>query len=349
MSSVARAVVGLSRVVAAFVFSVRAAAASMAVDAPVPSGADVIVLEDQRSEQSHALLVASLRELLRRLDLRLVTQGPAPEAGVLAHVSVEPAEDAVMVRVSSTRSAAPPVFYRVERTADELLSETLAHVIFGAIEPERASLDSIEAPERDAAPEPVPESEEERSATTTEHAWWLGARGGPTWSASNRVGAVLAASVGGTLLSAWRPSAALEAVYWVPTRVTRDAVQAELSRFGGRLRARAEPFVAERVALQLGLSGGADLVSVASPSTQGSKRLQPLLGGSIAGLLRVAADIDLVMSAGIDVELAPRRWSIVSGTERSRIFETASLLPYAALGFEWRMAGAEPDPTLVQP
>ncbi len=331
----------------------RSIAASSAPLRAAP--ADVIVLQNQLPEPNRALLEASLRELLARLDLRLVDASAAPDGATLAHVTVEPLEGAVIVSVHAQGASASPVRYRVERTSDELLSETLAHVILGAVEPYKATLGSVEAPHPDSPHKAARAADAAiGAAAMVDPSWWLGARGGPVLSASDRLGAVFGVAFGVTLPAVWRPSAALEAAYWVPSRVTHDAVQADLSRFGGRLRVRVEPLSGERAALQLGLSGGAELVALSprSPSPRAARRsarLQPLLGGSFAGVVRLTASIDVVAALGLDLELAPRRWVVQSGSEQSSFFETAHVIPSASLGFEWRMLGGEPDARVQEP
>jgi hypothetical protein len=316
--------------------------------------AAVIVLDDELDGAARELLEQSLRELLARIDLQLGELGITPDDDVVARVSIELSADAAIVSVSSPRDAAAPERYRVERTSDELFRETLAHVILAAVEPRAAlrreppaaSPGLATEPEIERqAPEPPP-ARDAAHALDARSRWSLGAHGGALRVAKNGIGAAWGASVAVALRVPGRPSAALEASYLVPVRVRGAEVAAQLSRFGLRVRARAEPLSSERMALELGLAGGMDVIALTPeslpPEQSGgrSTRPQATLGGSFAGRLRLTERFDLVARVGADLELFPRRWSLVSDSESEQFYATPRWLSYATLGFEWGLGGA---------
>jgi hypothetical protein len=319
--------------------------------------ADRIVLDSALEVASHGRLEQSLRELLARIDLRLVGAVDAsstPDDRIVARVSVELSADAAIVSVTSPRDIDSLGRYRVERTSDELFCETLAHVIFGAVEPRAALLrgalspppDPVVAPnenlERDTSPETVSVFDGSRS-------WSLGAHGKPMLLAAHQGGIALGASLGVAFRALARPSAALDASYLIPVLVRAGDIDAQLSRVGLRLRARVEPLSGRDLALQVGVASGLDVITLTpgSPpperSVNASRRVQAILGGSLGGRLRAADGFDIVAAVGAELELAPRRWLIEGNAESRRFYETPRWVPYAMLGIEWQLGSTRAE------
>src|SRR5262249_31669158 len=111
---------------------------------------DRVALQNDLEGPTRALLAASLRELLARLALRLVAAEDASADQSLARVAVRSAGDHVLVSVRTDRTAGAAIHYDIPRDSDALLSETLAHVILGAIDSERADLGAASASEPNA-------------------------------------------------------------------------------------------------------------------------------------------------------------------------------------------------------
>jgi hypothetical protein len=318
--------------------------------------ADTIVLVAELEGSSRVLLEQSLRELLARIDLRLVDAGEAPDERVVARVSIELVPSAAIVSVSSPGDADRPARYRVERTSDELLRETLAHVILGAVEPRAALLRGSPSPAPDAADDP-PGAEldtdtkpEPARIFDGQPSWSLGAHGKPMLLAPHQAGVALGASLGVALRALGRPSAALDASYLIPVLVRVGDIDAQLSRVGFRLRASVEPLSSRRLALQLGVAGGLDVVTLTPGSpppdraVSRSTRAQAMLGSSLGGRLRPTDGFDIVAGVGAELELKPRLWLIEGDAARGRFYETPRWVPYAMLGFEWQLGRQEIPP-----
>ena len=311
----------------------------------------VIMLDGELEATLRELLVQSLRELLARIDLTLADTSVSADTDVVARVSIELLADAAIVTVSSARDGAAPGRYRVERTSGELFRETLAHVILAAVEARTTLRQDPVGSARDPALERQSPLEQEPARDAARSvagrpSWSVGAHGGPLRLAPGRAGVALGASLAVAFRLPERPSAALEASYLIPVLVREGDVAAQLSRVGLRARARAEPLASGRVALQLGLGCGLELISLTprsvppERSVSRSTRLQPTLGGSVGGRLRLSDGFDIVASVGADLELAPRRWTIEGEGPSQRFYETPRWLAYAALGFEWGLGPA---------
>jgi hypothetical protein len=324
----------------------------------------VVVLDVAGAEGVDAEFEATLGELLGRLHLDLARPGRAADARVVAVVRVEPSERGALLTVHANGSDVPPVHREVDRgDSPALFRETLAHVILGAIEPLAARHD-----ERDRAPDVEPPAatvtavrENPRATSvppvgdTTRDPMRLsiGANAGPRLLESDRAGIAFAGVVSLTLPIALRPSAAVEAGYVLPVRASRNSVDAEIHVVPLRLDARVQPIAGRIVALETGVVGGVDVISLDPQSVQtfirlqsSSSRLQPVFGGAVAARFRLSPTAEFVLTAGGEVDIAPRRWVVVVGSQHDAIFETARFRPFASLGLDLAMLGATAPPAL---
>jgi hypothetical protein len=318
----------------------------------------VVVLDVAGGEVTDAELEATLGELLGRLHLDLARPGGAADGRVIATARVELSERGAVLTVQARRPDAAPVRREVERgDSPSLFRETLAHVILGAIEPLTAGRDeSDRAPETPGEPpaasvgplrETTASAPAAREAARDPMRLSIGANTGPRLLESDRAGIGFGGVVSLALPWALRPSAAIEAGYLLPVRASRNSVDAEVHLVPLRLAARIQPIAGKIVALETGVSGGVDVISFTPQSAQtfirlgaSSSRLQPVFGGSVAARFRLSPIAEFVLTAGGDVDVAPRRWVVGAGPQRDAIFETARFRPYASLGLDLTMLGA---------
>jgi hypothetical protein len=323
----------------------------------------VVVLELAGGERGgvgiDAELEATLGELLGRLHLDVARSGGAAEGRVVAVVRIEPSERGAVISVQPKRSDAAPLRREVDRgDSPSLFRETLAHVILGAIEPLTARRDEDRAPEPPAESPSIPPRDNPpvASAPPAERPrdpmrLSIGANAGPRLLESDRAAIAFGGVLSLTLPLALRPSAALGAGYFLPVRASRNSVDAEIHVVPLRIAARVEPLAGKVIALETGISGGIDVISLAPQSAPtfirlegSSSRLQPVFGPTVAGRFHLSPTADFVVTAGGEVDAAPRRWIVVAGSQRETIFETARFRPYVSLGLDLTMLGATAAP-----
>jgi hypothetical protein len=313
-----------------------------------------VVVLDAGSEAVDADLADVLAELLARLHLNLVRRGSPNVAPVVARVAIESSERGAVVTIAGGRESTP-VRREVERgDSPAVFRETVAHVILGAVEP-LASSDQEPSPPPVSAPVDalVPAATRASEAVERRAVWSLGGRAGPRVLAADRASIGFGGFAGLTLPMALHPSAGLHAGYVLPARLSRDSVDAVFGLVPLRLQAGIEPLAAKSVALDVALALGVDIVwlipEAGPPQSQlgpSTTRVQPMIGAASSARFRLTPKADLVVTLGVDLDAAPRRWVIAAGPEHNPLFEMSRFRPYAAVGFDWMLGGStSPEPS----
>jgi hypothetical protein len=153
----------------------------------------------------------------------------------------------------------------------------------------------------------------------------------------------LAAQLGGGLTLRFgarlRPSLGLEVLGIWPAHVDQAGLDGRVGLVSLRALPGLELVGSPRGTLGLMLAPGVDFISFASDRARPdvaaeprSARVQPIVGARMAGSLRVSSFMALLLGAGLDVDLAPRRWVVAAPRGAEEIFESSRYRPYAYLG-----------------
>jgi hypothetical protein len=323
-----------------------------------------VVLDAARADGIDAELEATLGELLGRLRIDVVHS--ATNRRIVARVRIESSERGAVLTVESGRTDVAPVRREIERSESTgLFRETLAHVIFGAIEPLAELEESAErAPVQPPPVEPNAERDDPgkshpfgrspgaptREVSPRDPTWVsIGGRAGPRLLAPDRVGIGFGGA--GTLVlgEALHPSLRIEAGYVLPSRLSRSGVDAQFAMVPLRLGVGIEAFSWKGGTIEPAVHGGIDLVTLSPTSAPPfatleppTRRVQAVFGASVNVRFRVASTADIVIAAGADVDATPRRWIIASNSGGESFFETGRVRPYVTLGFDWTVLDASP-------
>ena len=324
--------------------SVRAQSSS---EGPSPPR-DVVVLQDDSSAVSGALLEQSLRELLSRLGIELGLAGEVLEQRVFARVQVEQRDGSALVTVRRGSDASLIETHEVQASTDELLREAVAHVALGAIEPEWVARESLPTP----APQPAPEQLDvverphpDEPAPAWPRGWMATAQGGPLLLSDGRVATAFGVGVLHAYEGRFRPAWSVRSRFWVPSSFDDGARRATLSRFGLALGAHADLIQASWFALEPALAAGLDVASVAPqdvmPPLQATAtrttRLQPILTAGLGGRLRLSRSFELLLAAGAELELLPRQYLVQSAAQQDTLLETGRWRSQATLEIRYAL------------
>jgi len=66
------------------------------------------------------------------------------------------------------------------------------------------------------------------------------------------------------------------------------------------------------------------------------------VGAGLGAVFPLEFNVDIVVRAGVDVDLATRHWVIASASGPDSYFETARLRPYAGVELDWAFLGTGP-------
>jgi len=251
-----------------WVLSLALATAEAAAHADAPPSTQrrderrVVTFDAQSAEGIDGELEAALGELLGRLRIDLVREGNAPTGRTIARVRVEATDRGAVVVVESARGQVSPVRREVDRDdSRSIFRETLAHVIFGAIEP--LANESEPAEREPPAPREPPPRPADVAATRNEGLRTrvsIGARIGPRMVATNRASPDFSGVAIVTLATALRPSAELTAGYVLPARLSNRDVDAQLGMVPLRLAIGLEPIAWKSFSLKTMLRGGMEII-----------------------------------------------------------------------------------------
>jgi hypothetical protein len=304
----------------------------------------------------------TLRELMARLRVS-VARASGAATPVLARVQVDlvSPQEAVVVVVDG-RSGQVLLRRSVPRRASAaIVREELAHAAQGAVEAELVADEDRPAPAApppspappvasivgDAPPSPDAASPRaaSRSALALDVATVAGV--GPFASAS---GAVFRIGAGVVLASrrGLRPSLGLGAQLALPFDASTAVVVSHASLVSARAIPAIEVLRASWLALDVGVGGGVDVLSVAprSPVLPASSlgrpttRVDGVLTGLAAAHLPIADSVVLTVAAALDVDLASRRYVVDEGGAPSEVLAPWRVRPTLLAGITFTPLGA---------
>jgi hypothetical protein len=324
---------------------------------------NVVVLESPNLDPE---LEATISELLGRIQMPLVRRDGKTPAQPVARVWVEPFGEATRVSVENGRDKRLLIQRQVPPAATPALyRETVAHIIFSAV-------DALNSTPRDAPPappnpppiakvdSPIVATRAEPSATspptpkTPQHsasglALKLGGRVGPRLQTNRAVGLGFSGVATLVMEEVLQPAVSVEAGYVLPNHAEGNEVTSEFHMIPIRARFGISPVRGERLSLETSLGFGVDVVSLQAQgkddsvrATPETRRLQPLLESAVAVRWRVSPAVELLLAAGLDLDLQPRRWLYKQAEAKTVLFETARFRPFAVLGFDYSVLRPKP-------
>lgn len=296
----------------------------------------------------------TLDPLLSHIGLRMVEE--ASDADTVAHVVLSSDARGVRIVVFDPRRSGAPIRRQVARgDSPALFRETVAQVVLSMVEPmsetppqpEPAPTVTPALPALVAEPVRVDDPGEAAESKPGPASYVVGARSGlafvGTATARPGFGAHLAVRFGDLWAS---PVLMAEGLFVLPHEVkdarTSSSFRASQLRVIGALTV----WQRGRSALELGLGPGLDVVSFETrrappdltPSPL-SRRVQPI--AALRAQLRVGLStwLALLCGAGLDLDLAPRRWAVEREREQDLVFETGRVRPQFFAALDFRMAG----------
>jgi len=355
---------------------------------PEPAGAEpaavaragsrrAVSVSIQGEGQDSKVLSATLLEALARLELSMVEPGTRRANELLATVEIQlaPAGARIMVRSSSGGAV-------LERTVvdpnTEIQREQIADAVRGAVESELLAEGDLETEQKVRAAsadplepslkrEPTPKQTEpssgapktvqpfQASAERREpksSAFGLDASllfgGGPVASQAGsamRVGAGVAL---GYRRGSLRPGLAVSGLYAFPFEAGNDELSARASLMSARAVGTLEGFRSSSLALELGIGGGLDVLSVKPVSVslpaavlgQPTTRVGPVVSALSTLRISLAPNVVLSLSGIFDVSLVTEQYLFDDRGERSNVLPLWRVRPMLLAGISFTALGA---------
>ncbi|HEY8079788.1 MAG TPA: hypothetical protein VIF62_36910 [Labilithrix sp.] len=285
--------------------------------------------------QESALLEDTMRELFARRGLSVVRSG-APRDAVLARVVVDlAAEGGARFVVADGRNGQVVLEKTMPREAGDaaIVREEIALAVRSAVESELLHDDSAppppappppppiatEPPPDRVAPPPRPPSAFAIDVTTFAGAGWVADATGPV--ARIGAGAAIASRRG------FRPSLALTFTYAVPFETSTELISSHTNLVGIRAIPSVEVARTTWLALELGLGGGVDVLTVEPRSLvlpvstlgESTTRGDAVFTGAVTARIAVASGVTLALTAASDVDPATRTYVLDDGATRNSV------------------------------
>lgn len=316
-------------------------------DGPGPREVELL-LKAPQDQTSVSELQETLRELLARIGLVLVSAQEAHEGRVTARVVIELADDEAHVEVRSTGRDAESFERDVPRgETSSLFRETIGHVVLGLVEPLTVVRDQPAPPVPPAQPSPAEQPPATRELAPVVLA--LGAGAGLLRVTSSSPAAWLFATLAVASERRLRPAGRLQIGGTPHSPLQAHGASADLHLFSVRAHALLAPWQTARWSLSTGLGGGLNVLAMKSTDTtpgvqyaRDSLRVQPVLGALLGLHVRLHELIELTLNGGLDLDLQPRAWQVQRGAERLLFVETPYLIPYLTLALDFRVARTRP-------
>ncbi len=313
-----------------------------------------------------ALLDATLRELMGRVQLRVIGVPSTSTDPLLSRVTIDlRSPDVARIVVVDARDGHVVMKRELARDPSASITrETIAHDVQTAVEAELLERESAPppapapapAPAPELAPTPVPEpapaaaprdavaAAPSSSPFTVDVATF--AAGGPIARSSGiapRVGGGLLFSLGSFL----RPSLAVTAAYAPPFESGTDVVASRASFIALRAMPAIELAHGSRLALDLGIGGGVDVLTVAPRSdvlptsavSAPTTHADAILSSMLTLRVGLVPSVVLLASAGADVDAFTRAYVVDRGGRQEDVFVPWRVRPTVALGFAFTAWG----------
>ena len=291
-------------------------------------------------------LYETLGELAARVGVRLVEQaGSAPSAW--SSVQLSAARDgAIDLTVSSRGEPAVRRHVGASESAD-LQRETVAHVLLGIVEAQLAAqhareLAQVAVVKQEPAQSPAPSESAETDAAKHTQRLAAGGAVGVVWLGKSEPAPRLDSWLG--IVGDRRLSPGLAAglgAAFLP-EVSRRSTHVNLRVLSARVRPSFVAASGRRAALELSVPLGFDVAFVQTRDDQRtdhvqhrSSRIRPVAGPAVTGHLRVWRALELTLSAGADIDLAPRTLRVRNDPDDPPIVSLDRVRPYLTLGISF--------------
>lgn len=314
----------------------------------------LVVLQTRGVDDIVPEFTDTLRELLSRIDILLVTADVrARQSSVVAYVDIDASERGATVWVQDPRRKIPRLKREIPlESSRDVFRETLAHVVLGAVETyASAAEETLEEPAKAPEPEPQPEpTSQPETVVIPSVLYALSARGGPLWFAQDGVGAAIGGGFHVRLNRRLPLSWSVEAAGMLPVSVDSAGIVADVQITSVRANQRVAVLRTSHLILDLGIGLGIDWlvftpISAEPPISlqEASRRLQPMAGLNASLAIALTRALTILLSTGVDLDAAPRRWVVETELGRTTILEPYHLRPYASLGLAWTLNAQDAD------
>lgn len=325
---------------------------------PLPRLVEVEILgEDDEASR----LEATLRELLGRVDLVLV-RVPASEHGpLLSHATIDLRSSAVARIVVVAGRDNHVIMERdlVRNATPSVAREEIAHAVTTAVEAELLEREAppapppppVAEPERPPPPPaPTPAEPPSRSDVAAQSKVTVDvttiAAVGPIAAESGiapRVGGGFIVALGSKL----RPAIGVSAAYAPAFDAGDGIVASRVSFVGVRMMPSIELLRGSRLALDVGVGGGLDVLSVSprsdvlptSAMRSSTTHVDPIVSSMVTLRVRLVPSVTLLASAGADFDLLTRAYVVDHGWRQEDIFTPWRVRPAFMLGFAFTAWG----------
>jgi hypothetical protein len=320
--------------------------------------ASAVVVNVVGAGDSQPALEASLRELLARLRLTMNPSDAAPDA-ILARVQIDlTSTSQATVLVTDGHTGEVRAHRIIPRDASAaIIREEIAHAVQSAVE-STLLVDAPPPPPPAPAPvqpAPIPppiEPQHEAPPGVPRTRRWFAldvttlAGAGPFGSGAGPV----VRMGGGAQLSSregLRPSIAFTGYYAVPFQSNASLVGSYANLVSLRVTPAIEVLHASWFALDLGVTGGIDVLSVQPhsailPSTNlgpTTSRVDPIVGGAVTARAALASSVVFVLAVDVDVDLASRRYVLDDGSSQVDVFDPWRVRPTVLAGLAFTAFG----------
>jgi hypothetical protein len=307
------------------------------------------------------LLEETMRELLARLGLRVVSAASEPDRStVLARVVVLQERDNVEVVVADGRDGTV-VFRRsiVRDASPSITREEIAHAVRSAVE---STLLADENPPVASAPPPPPpppppsatlappaDRDAPRAASPFAIDAATFASAGPVGEGSGPV-----VRFGAGAAAAWRrgmrPSLGLSIEYALPFEAEAPLLASRANLVAARARPAIEVFRASWLAIDAGVGGGVDVFTIAPRSAvlpasalqPGTTRVDPVVSAAVTAKIALVSSVVLTVALATDVDPVTRRYVLEDGSAREDVLSLWHVRPALALGLGFTALGDGP-------
>ena len=148
--------------------------------------------------------------------------------------------------------------------------------------------------------------------------------------------------------AAGRPALWLNALYNVPVRAVRNAVEVDATLLSLRLAPSLAVFDSRAFVLDAGLGGGVDVIHVTptalGPSVQvvpNTAHFDPVACVALTGTFRASQSTVIEFSLEGDADLAPRRYVVATGEAHDPALDLLPLRIAGTVGFGFQVAGMD--------
>lgn len=326
------------------------------VELSIASGGDAIdAIEAERID-------ASVRELLGRLAVIVASSGTTSVTKPVARAAITLLDTREAEIVVTAANGGVLLMRRSRAPTATILREQVAHEVQIAVEaallspPPPPSAESAPPPSPPPPPAPPPSAEPAPAAASASarapararsYAFEVGTFAGGSLFARSQAAARVGAEVTLASRRGRRPSVTLAGAYLLPFETEADLVASRASAAMLRLVPTLQIYGGRSVAVDLGVGGGIDILTVA-PRTAVLPRgallgattiADPVISAAATVHVAIVSAVVLDLSAGADIAPIGHRWVLARGREEEDIFVPFRLRPGVSVGISFAALG----------